>query len=357
MKVAVLWTGLSGYLNACLKELAGRPGVELRVCHQAPTANAPYDERQFSWMRERLVWKSAGELDRLGPWLDAFDPDVMVMASWHVPEYRRAARGRRGRSLRVMVMDNAWRGTAKQWLGVLTAGMHVRPIADMAWLPGERQAMFARKLGFAEDRILWGSFSCDRPRFAAQYEERVKAGRAVPRGFVYSGRLVRAKGIDVLAEAYERYRAMHITPWPLTCCGAGPERARLEGIPGMHVEGFVQPEALPAKLAESGCFVLPSHFEPWALALHEAASAGMILLASEKVGAAVHLIQPGHNGFLFNNGNADQLARLMMRVTELDAERREAMSAASHQLSEQYSPQRWADTLQDAWARRKTTQN
>ena len=355
MKAVVLWTGLSGYLNACLKELAGRAGVELRVCHQAPTADAPYDERQFAWMQKRLVWKSADDLDGLESWMDAFDPDVMVMASWHLPQYRRVARGRRGRSLRVMVMDNAWRGTGKQWLGVLTAGMHVRPIADMVWLPGERQAMFARKLGFKEGRILWGSFSCDQPRFTAQYEARVGAGRKLPRGFLYSGRLVRAKGIDVLAEAYERYRAKSRDPWPLICCGTGPERARLEGRPGVQMEGFVQPENLPAKLAESGCFILPSTFEPWSLALHEAASAGLILLASEKVGAAVHLIHPGQNGFLFNSGDVGQLAELMTRVTKLDAERREVMAETSYVLSQRYSPQRWADTLLDAWAQQRVT--
>jgi glycosyltransferase involved in cell wall biosynthesis len=357
VKAAVLWTGLSGYLNACLKELAGRPGVELRVCHQAPTADAPYDERQFAWMQERLVWKSAGDLDRLESWLDAFNPDVMVMASWHLPQYRRVARTRRGRSLRVMVMDNAWRGTMKQWLGVLTAGAYVRPIADAAWLPGERQAVFARKLGFEENRILWGSFSCDQPLFAAQYEARVKAGRSMPRGFIYSGRLVRAKGIDVLAEAYERYRAQSTNPWPLVCYGSGPERIRLEGLPGVRVEGFVQPEALPEKLAECGCFILPSRFEPWALALHEAASAGLILLASEKVGAAVHLIRPGRNGFLFNSLNAGQLAKLMMRVAEMGTERREAMAEASHGLSKLYSPQQWADTLLATWAQYKIAQH
>jgi glycosyltransferase involved in cell wall biosynthesis len=349
MKVAVLWTGLSGYLNACLKELAGRPGVELRVCHQAPTADAPYDEKQFAWMRDRLVWKTSSDLDGVERWLDAFDPDLIVMASWHLPQYRHAARMRRGRSLRVMVMDNAWRGTVKQWLGVCTAGIHVRPIADRAWLPGERQAVFARKMGFGEDQILWGSFSCDRQRFAQQYEARRSTGREMPRAFLYSGRLVRAKGIDVLAEAYARYRSQSQDPWPLICCGAGPERSLLEGREGIRVEGFVQPEALPGKLAESGCFILPSHFEPWALALHEAASAGLILLASEKVGAAVHLVQPGYNGFIFDSRDAGQLAALMARVAQLSPERREAMGEASYGLAQQYSPQRWAQTLIDAY--------
>ena len=48
MRVAVLWTGLSGYLNACLKELASREGVELLVSHQAPVQQVPFDDALIS---------------------------------------------------------------------------------------------------------------------------------------------------------------------------------------------------------------------------------------------------------------------------------------------------------------------
>ena len=44
MRIAVLWTTLSGYLNACMKELASRDGVELFVSHQAPLQQAPFDD-------------------------------------------------------------------------------------------------------------------------------------------------------------------------------------------------------------------------------------------------------------------------------------------------------------------------
>ena len=42
-------------------------------------------------------------------------------------------------------------------------------------------------------------------------------------------------------------------------------------------------------------------FEPWALVVHEAASAGRLILASENVGAVPHLVQPGYNGYIFDN--------------------------------------------------------
>lgn len=353
MKVAVLWTSLSGYLNACLKELAGREGVELLVYHKAPSREAPYDVSQFAWMSRRVMWRSVAELDPLDGQLREFGPDLILVAGWHVQAYRRAAQAWKGRSWRVMTMDNAWHGTVKQWLGVLTAPIHLRPIADAVWLPGERQAVFARKLGFPAERVLRGLYSCDLPRFAQAHTERVAAQRPTPRAFLFVGRFVETKGIALLAESYRRYRAETTDPWPLICCGTGPQGTLLEHQPGIQVEGFVQPERMPSKLATAGCFILPSIFEPWALALHEAAAAGLILLASESVGASVHLLQPNFNGFLFGAGDAEALANLMTRVSQLSDERREAMSRASFLLAQQYTPERWANTLVDEYQARR----
>jgi glycosyltransferase involved in cell wall biosynthesis len=347
-RVALLWSGLSGYLNACLRELASRDGVELFVSHQAPGREAPFDESQFAWMENRLTWQTPSDLDALPQRIEAFSPDAMVMAGWHIPPYRRLAKKYANRCWRVMAMDNAWNGTIKQRLGALIAPLHLRPSADVAWVPGERQAIFARKMGFGPRAILRGSLSCDRPRLAAVHCARIATSQPVPRAFIFLGRLVQAKGLDTLVHAYQIYRDATRDPWPLVCCGAGPLRGRLEGKLGITVEGFVQPEQMPAKLAAAGCLVLPSDFEPWALVVHEAASAGLLVLASEPVGSAVHLVQSNYNGYIFGKRDAEGLASLMTRVSRMSDSRLDAMSRASHLLSEQYSPERWADTLLDS---------
>jgi glycosyltransferase involved in cell wall biosynthesis len=107
----------------------------------------------------------------------------------------------------------------------------------------------------------------------------------------------------------------------------------------------VQPAQLPDKLASAGCLVLPSSFEPWALAVHEAAAAGLLILATEKVGATVHLVQDNYNGYIFGSRDLNGLAERMSHISNLNDARLEAMSQASHSLSKQFSPARWADTL------------
>jgi glycosyltransferase involved in cell wall biosynthesis len=83
--------------------------------------------------------------------------------------------------------------------------------------------------------------------------------------------------------------------------------------------------------------------------VHEAASAGLLILASENVGAAVHLVQDNYNGYLFDGQDVKGLAALMSHVSELSEARLDAMSRASHLLSKQFTPARWADTLLQAF--------
>jgi len=345
MRIAILWGGMSGYLNACIKELASREGIELFVSHQAPVPEAPYNDGQFAWIKNRLMWQSKAEFAPLRERLRSFDPEIMVFCGWHVSAYRRMARELAKRCWRVLVMDNCWKATAKQRLGVLISPWYVRPLADAVWLPGERQAVFARRLGFEQREILWGSLSYDQPAIERVHLSRLAEGRSVPRSFLFLGRFVAEKGVEKLVEAYQSYRERSKNPWPLVCCGAGPLSSRLEGRPGIRVEGFVQPGQLQGILASSGCLILPSTLEPWALAVHEATSAGLLILASENVGATVHLVQDHYNGYIFDSHDVKALAVLMSQVSNLSDGRLDAMSRGSHLLSKQFTPTRWADTL------------
>jgi glycosyltransferase involved in cell wall biosynthesis len=345
MKVAFLWTGLSGYMNACLKELSSRDGIELFVSYELPAKEAPFDERQFAWLSKRIAWRTTPDREQLERTLSDFEPDIMVMPSWHVEAYRRIGRRFAKRAWRVMVMDNPWRGSMKQRIGTVVSSFYVRPLTDAVWLPGERQATFARKLGFSHSQIIRGSFTCDHPSFSAIHEDRIAKGAPLPRSFFFAGRMVATKCVDILAASYKLYRTQASDPWRLICCGSGPMQSRLENQDGIHVEGFVQPEAMPELFGRGGCMVLPSSFEPWSLAVHEAASAGRLILASENVGAVTHLVQPGYNGFIFDDRDVAGLAALMMRVSAMSDAQLEEMSRASHQLSKQFSPRQWVDQL------------
>ncbi|MGZ0080377.1 glycosyltransferase family 4 protein [Methylomonas sp. YC3] len=345
-RVAILWTQLSGYMNACLKQLAQTEGVEIFVSNMRVTKDAPYDDSLFSWIEERYEWDVRLDETELLSRLEKFRPNIIVSSGWNVPGHRHILKKFRSRAVRIITVDNPWRGTIKQRLGGMISRFYLKPICDALFVAGERQAVFAHHLGFPQRRILRGVLSCDHQKFSAIHFERQHLSDE-SHAFVYVGRLAAEKGLDVLVEAYRRYRQSVAEPWPLKCYGTGPLKAMLEPVEGIELMGFCQPGDLPGELLRANCLILPSTFEPWALVLHEAASAGLALICSAEVGASVHLVQTGYNGYVVETGDVDELASAMLQYTALHEGQRMIMAENSYLMSLQFTPERWANNLLD----------
>ena len=346
MRVAVLWATLTGYMGGALKALAAVPGTEIFVAdNMGPLQQAPFAEGLFSWIppENRFIHDFYPDATELIARLEAFQPDVLFVASWSVPAYNAACRHFRGRAVRVCGMDNQWYGTARQWLGVLSSPVFVRRLFDCIFVAGERQSVFAEKLGYGRDHIWQGLYCPDYEAFSA-----VRLADSVerPKRFLFAARLVEDKGLAVLAEAYERYRsgaaARGEEPWPLAVAGTGPLETLLHDRPGVAAHGFVQPDAMPRLFAEGGCFVLPSLHEHWGVAIQEATVAGLPVICTEACGAGVHYVVDGYNGCVVEAGSATSLERALTRVASAPAEERARMSQASLALSGQITPERWA---------------
>src|SRR5690606_34557147 len=202
----------------------------------------------------------------------------------------------------------------------------------------------ARTLGFNGDRLWDGYYACDWDAFASAGQGSARAAAPFERAFLFAGRYVPVKGLDTLLAAYRMYRGRVSDPWRLRCAGTGPLQSELAGE-GVEDLGFIQPDALPAVMAEASAFVLPSRFEPWGVVAHEAAASGLPLILSDACGAGVHLLRHLYNGYSFPTGDAASLARAMVAMHELSDDRRQAFRQASFELSKQYTPQRWAETL------------
>jgi glycosyltransferase involved in cell wall biosynthesis len=340
MRTAILWANLTGSTNACFRALAEASRSPIFVAYQSPRADAPFEERQFAWQAKVYRFETKPDEESLLSAVRAFNPDLLLVTSWNIAAYRRVCRELCGLAVRVCCMDNQWSGRAKQWLGIITAPIFVRRMFDVAFVCGERQAVFARKFGFREEQIWRGMYSCDHEKF---HSAAVNSSH-IPRelAFLYVGRLTKEKAVDVLIDAYRRYRAQATDPWPLWVVGTGPLAEVLRCQPGIVCSGFVQPDELPPIFARAAAFVLPSRFEPWGVVIHEATAAGLPVICTERCGAAVHLVQDGYNGFITSANDADALARALTRVSNATPEMRQAMSEASVAMSWQFTPQRWA---------------
>ncbi|GAA2760153.1 glycosyltransferase family 4 protein [Actinopolymorpha rutila] len=337
MRVLVLWNQLTGYMKATLECLAEQPEVELHVVAFPSATDAPFSASEAR-PGKASYYTFTDDLD-VGAIHDDIDPDALIVCGWSTSAYRRLAR--RSRALRILYMDNQWLGTAKQRAGVIVSRWYLGPAYDVALVPGERQAHFARLLGFREDDIWRGGLSGDYHAFAARPGQ-VSASR---REFLYVGRLHDYKGVGVLAEAFRRYSSLVPDPWDLTVCGTGPMQKVFEQMPGVRHLGFVQPSNLPDIVQGSGAFVMPSTFEPWGVVIHEACAAGLPVICTPACGAAAALVEDHWNGYLVEPGSAQSLCEAMLRMHCLPDVERRRMGDNSALLARRFTPDRWAATL------------
>jgi glycosyltransferase involved in cell wall biosynthesis len=337
MRILLLWTQLSGYMRACLDSLGRLPGVDLHVVYMPSDSAAAFQECNVV-PTEATNYVFTRDLD-LTALHDRLLPDVLVISGWQVRPYRKVAR--RSKSLRVLAMDNQWFGTPRQRFGVALSRWYLQPLFDRVLLPGDRQAQFARRLGYRQDAIWHGAYSGDTLAFSTPREIRT----STPSSFLFVGRLVAEKGLDVLLDAYADYRASVRIPWNLTVCGSGPLTERVRAAENVEHLGFVQPSDLPSIFRCADAFVLPSRFEPWGVVIHEACSAGLPVVCSSICGAVPALVEDHWNGFLVEPGSVKSLSRALQRMHMLDTQQREEMGRRSVCVASRYTSERWAKAL------------
>lgn len=182
--------------------------------------------------------------------------------------------------------------------------------------------------------------------------DRLRGELGLPDRFcLYVGRLVRAKGVADLLQAYAALDPEIREQLGLVFVGDGPMRAELEAdarsvFPGsVHFAGFVDRDELAAYYALAECLVLPTHSDTWGLVVNEAMACGLPIVCSSVAGCAADLV--GSNGILVTPGDVSQLSAALRRISA-DAELRVTMSAESRRVIQNYSPECCANGIAKA---------
>jgi glycosyltransferase involved in cell wall biosynthesis len=208
-------------------------------------------------------------------------------------------------------------------------------------VPGRSAARYLESLGASPGRISIAPNAVDNAYWSARPPDTPpRAGDTL----LYVGRLERGKGADIAIAAFGRSRlaASH----RLLVVGDGPERPRLEAVAGPRVEfrGTTRRDALRRIYHCADVLVVPSRFDSWGLVLNEAACAGLPAVATTHVGAAVDLIDDGHNGLLVEAENVEAMRRAFDRLGD-DPGLASSLGANVHEIAEACSPERCAAGL------------
>lgn len=346
MRVVICWTDISGYMAACWRALASQPGIDhLHVI--AFTVGSGEINTQFS---ESLMAGISCDLFNASQRQDHeavlkriadHQPDAIVLPGWAVPVYCKVPFDPRFNSARFyMTMDTPFTGSLRQRLGRFRVGSYLKRMSGVI-CGGERAGQLARWLGVPEDRISTGMYGFDAAPLESLLKQRMARPDGWPKRFVYVGRYVQDKAIEVLAAGYQKYRDSVTDPWPLHCYGKGPDAGLLQGIPGIEDHGFVQPVDLPGVLESAGAYVIASRFEPWGVSIAEAAYSGLPILCSNACGAAVEMVRHLYSGYVFPTGQSAQLAAGFRWMHEYQA-KLSAMGNNSKHLAAAFTADQWA---------------
>lgn len=343
MRITYCWTEPSGYLSACIAELAARPGVDVTLLTWETAADAPFSAAVLGTANARVLSRSEREdpglVERL---VVESRPDVVFFSGWaHGPYRALTGSARLTRARFVMGADTQIRFDWRQRLARFRIGRLLRRV-DAVLVAGERGFQLMRYWGVPDRKIARFIYGIDYGRFATPAERRFEAGRQWPRRFLFAGRYVHDKGLDVLVEAYRHYRGAVESPWPLTTCGTGPLVGLLAGEPGVTDAGFLQPDALAAAFQDAGVFVLPSFKEPWGQVIVEAAAAGLPVICSQACGAGADVVRDFHDGLVVPTGDAAALANALRWMHD-HMDRLPTMGRNAQAAAAAFSAERWAD--------------
>jgi glycosyltransferase involved in cell wall biosynthesis len=213
------------------------------------------------------------------------------------------------------------------WVGRLLrkwklAALHASPAP--IWGIGEFAVDgYRREFGARREYFNLPYFS-DLKRFATSRREAQRE-----RVFLFSGSLIARKGVDLVASAFVRLDVPNVR---LRIVGDGPLRESLMqklAAVSERVEfvGFRDWQDLPREYAAADVLCVPSRYDGWGLVVPEGLAAGLPVIATERMGAALEFVRTGKNGWLIPAGDEDALLGAMREaaVGELPAEARESV--------------------------------
>ncbi len=328
------------YREPLFRALAERPELEIRVIYQSgrqpswdvapdwfPTEHA-YPAVHLRSRQRRRPGRTPVLLPRgLESALRRANPNSVVVWEYGLASLRTLAWCRYHR--RAYVIFTECTPQIDSMLPRWQLGLHRRLArhADAVIAASSAARERLRAFGVPDERIHVALQAADVEPFRA-------SARSQHQGFkvISAGRLVPDKNFATLIEAFARIAP----PGELEIMGTGFLRDELEQLArrlGVSVRfcGHVPPDELPEAYATADAYALISTYEPFGVALREAAAAGLPIVCSRTAGAAGDIAIEGRNALLVDPADAGAVAGALARLAS-DADLRAHMGAESRAI-------------------------
>ncbi len=342
-KVVFLYSELANYFLACIEKLIQIADVEVHIVRWPINKEAPFN---FNFSKDLIIHdrEQYSEYNKLQELINGINPSLIFCSGWVDKGYLKICRKFKKQIPVIVGIDNQWEASVRQFIATLISPFRILNHFTHCWVPGQLQYDYAKRLGFKTQNILTGFYSCDYDFFNQEYNlNKKQKADSFPHRFIFVGRYAESKGIQDLWSAFIEVQEEKETNWELWCLGTG-DIPPIEHPKVRHF-GFIQPNQLNEYLKLAGVFVLPSHFEPWGVVVHEFASAGFPIICSDKVGAKVDFVQDNYNGYVYPSGNISELKNTLRNVMNKSNDELNLMGERSTVLAKKITPIVWSKKL------------
>ena len=312
------------------------------------------------WLRFVLPWRSQAHAAQI---LDEVKPDVVHIQS-HIVVGRGLARQAAKRGIRVIATNHfmpeniidhtrlpyfarkwairtAWKDAASTFAFCEAVTSPSRKAAD--FLETETNLEHVHAISCGIDAALYT------PNFEPRTENRV----------IFVGRVSGEKHLEVLMKAIAQIDlGLDVQ---LEIVGGGDQMNQLKQLTRelgiderVTFTGYVTDEQLRAALTRATVFAMPSIAELQSIATMEAMASGLPIVAANAM-ALPHLVHEGENGYLFDPGDAKDLADKLSRVLSLPDSELRRMKEASLRYIAAHDIQRTLSIFEQLYRGEKVT--
>ncbi|HEY8894490.1 MAG TPA: glycosyltransferase family 4 protein [Niastella sp.] len=235
-----------------------------------------------------------------------------------------------------------------------------RWLVDKCLYIGTQSKSFFKYYGVDEKRLVFTPYSVDNNYFnsiwmqskaqLSQVRERLKLPKE-KKIVLFSGKYIdKKRPLDLL----QAFAALNSDQYFLVMVGDGALRPNMErfiadkDMQNVLLTGFINQSEMPYYYAIADVFVMCSGpGETWGLAVNEAMNFSKPVIVSDTCGSSADLVQPGINGYVFEEGNINKLTAYLKQLLEND-ELRNKMGAASGSIIQNYSIQKIVNNIKQA---------
>lgn len=341
--ILICYLELSGYFIACIETLVGQINADVHIVKKVTNKEAPFDLKKVS---NKIHFYNEIDLDysSLNQLAKDLKPDLYFCGGWSEKKYLKLAKNLNNSIPTIIGFDNKWEGNFKQQILLSFGKAFIKPKFKFAFVPGQKQKQFAQKLGFSTKNIFLGAYSADIKTYTEIAIQNNKSKSTLTtKHFLYIGRYIKHKGIFDMWDAFIELQNEAPNEWELWCIGTGEEEKNKPLHPKIKHFGFIQPKDMINYLKPNGVYVLPSHFEPWGVSVHEMTAAGYPLILSSEVGAKEVFLS--ENGFEIQPQKSTSIKEAMQKIINLSNEELIEMGLKSIELSKKITPLTWSNQI------------